>query len=133
MEIKIDLPKRQSQGLAESYAEQMTLLKSYFARKNEPDKKAWPDFTKTFAKTLILILKTWLRPKERKPEKNKLCQMKPLACQNLTENLEVDFRCLNKFDTKLFEQKTWADFEERKTWKIATAKNARLYWKRKLC
>ena len=56
--------------------------------------------------------------------------MKPLAYQNLTENLEANFRDLRRFDTKLFEQETWANFEERKTWEIATAKNARLYWSR---
>jgi hypothetical protein len=30
----------------------MTLLKSYLARKNEPDQKARTDFTKTLAKNL---------------------------------------------------------------------------------
>ncbi len=58
--------------------------------------------------------------------------MKPLAYQNLTESHEANFRNLSKFDTKLFEPKPWADFEETKTWKIATAKNAKLYWTRKL-
>jgi hypothetical protein len=52
------LKERQSRGLAETYAEKMTLLKSYFARKNEPDKKARTDFTKTLTKTLMPILKT---------------------------------------------------------------------------
>ena len=50
--------------------------------------------------------------------------MKLLAYQNLTENHEADFGDLSKFEKKLFEPKTWADFEEIKIWKIATAKNA---------
>ena len=56
--------------------------------------------------------------------------MKPLACQTFPENLEADFRDLSKFDTKLFEQKPWADFETNKTLEIATAKNAQFYWTR---
>jgi len=32
--------------------------------------------------------------------------MKPLACQNLIENLETDFGDLSKFEARLFEQKT---------------------------
>jgi len=54
--------------------------------------------------------------------------MKSLAYQNLTEDHEANFINLSRFDTKLFEPKTWDDFEEKKIWKIATAKNARLYW-----
>ena len=38
--------------------------------------------------------------------------MKPLAYQNLTENLEANFRDLSKFEKKLAEQKTWANFAE---------------------
>ena len=56
--------------------------------------------------------------------------MKPLACQTFPENLEADFRDLSKFDTNLFETKTWVDFQEIKTWEITTAKNARLDWAR---
>lgn len=55
-----------------------------------------------------------------------------LLAKTLTKNLEVDFRNLSKFDTKLFEKKWRADFEEIKIWKTATAKNARLYLIRKL-
>ena len=39
-ENETDLPKRQSQELAKTYAEKLTLRKIYFARKNEPGKKA---------------------------------------------------------------------------------------------
>ena len=56
--------------------------------------------------------------------------MKSLAYQNLTENHETNFRDLRKFEKKLLEQKPWADFWEIKTWKIATAKNAKFYWTR---
>ena len=52
--------------------------------------------------------------------------MKPSAYQNLIENLEADFRDLSQFDPKIFEPRICADFEETKTWKIATAKSARL-------
>ena len=47
------------------------------------------------------ILKTWLYRKERKPEKNKPCKMKPLAYQNLTENHEANISDLSKFEKKL--------------------------------
>ena len=56
--------------------------------------------------------------------------MKPLAYQNLNENHEADFGDLRKFDPKLFEPKTRADFEANKVLEITVAKNARLYWNR---
>ena len=56
--------------------------------------------------------------------------MKLLLAKTLIENLEVSFRDLSQFDTKLFEQKPWADFETNKTLEIATAKNAQFYWTR---
>ena len=56
--------------------------------------------------------------------------MKLLAYQNLTENHEANFRDLSKFDPKLFEQKTWLNFEANKILEITTAKNAWLYWTR---
>ena len=56
--------------------------------------------------------------------------MKPLAYRNFDWNIEADFRSLSRFDTKLFEAKTWTDFRETKTWKTATAKEARLDWSR---
>jgi len=51
-----------------------------------------------------------------------------LFTKTLTKNHEASFRDLSEFDTKLFEQKPWADFRETKTWKTATTKNAKLYW-----
>ena len=44
--------KTQNRELAETFAEKLTLLKNYFARKNEPDKKAWPKLTETFAEKM---------------------------------------------------------------------------------
>ncbi len=55
--------------------------------------------------------------------KNGLCKMKPIACQNFAWNHEADFSDLSKFDLKLFEQKTWADFEANKIFEITTAKS----------
>ncbi len=49
--------------------------------------------------------------------------MKLLAYQNLNENHEADFGDLRKFDPKLFEPKTRADFEANKILEIATAKS----------
>ncbi len=49
MEFIADLEERQSPGLAEIYAEKMTLQKENFARKNKPDKKARTKPAKTFA------------------------------------------------------------------------------------
>ncbi len=40
----------------------------------------------------------------------------------MREDLEADFGDLSEFETKLFEQKPWANFEEIKVWKITTAK-----------
>ena len=40
METEADLQKSQSQELAKTYAEKLTLPKSYFARKNKPGEKA---------------------------------------------------------------------------------------------
>ena len=56
--------------------------------------------------------------------------MKLLLAKTLIENLEVSFRDLSQFDTKLFEPKTRADFETNKILETATAKNARFYWTR---
>ena len=53
--------------------------------------------------------------------------MKLLLAKTLIENLEVSFRDLSQFDTKLFEPKTRADFETNKILETATAKNARFY------
>ncbi len=53
--------------------------------------------------------------------------MKPLAYQNLTEKHEADFRNLRKFDTKLLNKKPEPILKQAKIWKIATAKDAKLY------
>jgi len=50
-----------------------------------------------------------------------------LPAEPFAKNLEADFGDLSQFEMKLFELKTCADFRETKTWKIATAKKARLY------
>jgi hypothetical protein len=86
------------------------LQKSYFARKNEPGKKARTKLTQTFAKKLEANFTNLTLPKETQAMKNGLCKMKPPACQNLSENHEANFRDLSKFDTKLFEPKTRTDF-----------------------
>ena len=67
---------------------------------------------------------------KRKPEKADFAKWNRLPAKTLPENLETDFRDLRKFDTNLFETKTWVDFQEIKTWEITTAKNARLDWAR---
>ena len=82
LENTTDLPKRQSQELAETYAEKMTLLKSYFAKKNKPDKKASPKLAETCAENLEANFRNLILQKETQAMKNGLCKMKPLACQN---------------------------------------------------
>jgi len=108
----------------------LTLLKSYFARKNEPGEKPELNLPKLLQKTLKPILQTWLCPKKRKPWKTDFEKWNCLLAKTLHKNLEPDFRDLSKFDSKLFEPKTWTDFQETKTWKITAAKNAWLYWNR---
>ena len=87
---------------------------------------------KLWLKTLKPISETWLDRKRTQARKTHFAKRNRLLTKTWPKNREANFRDLSKFDTKLFEQKTWADFEERKTWKISTAKNAKLYWTRKL-
>ncbi|MCZ2247143.1 MAG: hypothetical protein LC111_00080 [Bacteroidia bacterium] len=44
--------QNESRELAETFAEKLTLLKSYFAKKNKLGKKARTELTETFAKNL---------------------------------------------------------------------------------
>ena len=85
-----------------------------FAKKNEPGEKAWAKLAETIAKTLKPILETWLCQTKCKPEKHDFAKWNRLPAKTLPKNLEADFRDLSKFDTKLFEQKPWADFETNK-------------------
>ena len=130
MEITIDLPKRQSRGLAETHAKKLILRRIYFARKNKPGWKTWTKQANTFAKTLKPILRTWLDQRKRQPEKTNYAKWNCLLTETLTENLEANFRSLSQFEAKLFEQKSWANFEANKVLEIATAKNTRIYWAR---
>ena len=87
---------------------------------------------KLWLKTLKPISETWLDRKRKQARKTQFAKRNLLLTKTWPKNREANFRDLSKFDPKLFEQKTWADFEERKTWKISTAKKAKLYWTRKL-
>ncbi|MBK9781904.1 MAG: hypothetical protein IPP55_17975 [Anaerolineales bacterium] len=60
--------------------------------------------------------------KKNASQKNGLCKMKPLACQNLSKNHVANFGNLSKFDTKLLKQKPEPIFEEPKFRKLPTAK-----------
>ena len=87
---------------------------------------------KLWLKTLKPISETWLDQKRTQARKAHFAKRNRLLTKTWPKNRDANFRDLSKFNTKLFEPKTWADFEERKTWEIATAKNAKLYWTRKL-
>jgi hypothetical protein len=138
IEIDHELKERQSQELAKTHAKTWLCKPWFMPEKINLAKKPEPNLPK-------LLLKLWSqfwRPDFAENNlcgKNELCQMKLLAYQNLTENHEANFthrglcRDLRKFDTKLFEPKTWADFWETKIWKTTTAKNAKLYRNQKIC
>jgi len=59
------------------------LRKVYFARKNELGKKARTKLAKTFSENLEANFRNLTSPNKTQAMKNGLCQMKPLACQNL--------------------------------------------------
>ena len=90
--------------------------------KNEPGEKAWTKLAETFAENWKPVLKAWLDQKKRKPEKTDFAKWNRLPAKTLTENHEADFRDLSQFEMKLFEPKTWANFQADKIWKITTAK-----------
>ncbi len=122
MEKKIDLPKRKSWELAETYAEKLTLQTVIYARRNRPGKKAWPKLAETFAKKLEANFGNQTWPKSAQARKSKICQMKPLAHQNLNESHEANFRDLSKFDTKLLNQKHEPIFEKQRFGKLLPLK-----------
>ena len=124
METKPDLPKRQSRELAETFAKNWLYEKWTLLEKMSLARKPKPNLPKLFLKTLKPILETWFCQKERKPEKTDFVKWNHLLTKTLPENHEANFGNLSKFDTKLFEPKTWADFRETKTLQTAAAKNA---------
>ena len=100
------------------------MRKIYFARKNEPGKKARTKLAKTFAKNLEADFRNLILQNKTQAMKNELCKMKTLACQNFDQNLEADFRDLSQFDAKLIEQKPQANLEANKNLENPTAKSA---------
>ena len=52
IENEIDLPKRQSWGVAETFAKNWLCEKNTLPEKNEPGEKTWTKLTKTFAEKM---------------------------------------------------------------------------------
>ena len=50
--------------------------------------------------------------------------MKLLAWQNFDQNRNANFGNLSKFEAKLFEQKTWANFQANKIWNSPPLKDS---------
>ena len=84
-------------------------------------------------KILKPILETWLDRTKRRPEKTDFAKWNRLLAKTWLENLEADFRDLSKLDTKLFEQKPWADFEANKILETATDKKCPTLLNKKTC
>ena len=128
-----DLKKRQSRELAETFAKNWLCEKATLPEQIDLTKKPEPNLLKLLLKNLEANFENLTLPKRNASQKKRTLQNETaLLTKTWLENLEANLRNLSKFDMKLFEQKPWADFEETKIWKLATAKNAKLHWTRKL-
>ena len=117
IEDEQELKERKSRELAETFAKNWLYEKPTLPEKNEPGEKTWTKLIEPLLKKCSRFWKLDLDQKKHKPEEADFAKWNRLFAKTLTENLEVDFSDLSKFETKLFEQKTWADFEANNFWK----------------